>query len=89
MRSLLAAALFVSACAGSNQQAGSTTPAPATASAPGSGSDAESDKVCTEETPVGSNIPREVCRTRDQVNDDRDDAQRDLQRPRGRERPRR
>jgi hypothetical protein len=59
---LLAAALGLSACAGSQGQ---------TANDPGNGA----RKVCTQETTTGTNINHVVCRTQQQTEDERKAAQ--------------
>ena len=63
---LLITALVFTAC-------GSTQGPPAN-HATASGSGAGSDMVCHEETPTGSSFSRTVCRTREQVDDDRKGA---------------
>jgi nicotinamide mononucleotide (NMN) deamidase PncC len=65
---LLAAALGLSACAGSQGQ---------TANDPGNGT----GKVCTQEANTGTNISHTVCRTQQQTEDERKAAQ-DLAAPR-------
>jgi hypothetical protein len=77
-RTLLMVVLVLSACGPSATQAPGTTPATTTASGNGAGSDV----VCKEETKTGSTIPREVCRSRVQSEDDRKGAQDMLEGPR-------
>jgi hypothetical protein len=65
---MLASVLGLAACATGPH--GSTAN---TAAAPEAGSGA-SRKVCKEETTTGSNVPRMVCRTQEQADDQRDAA---------------
>jgi hypothetical protein len=74
---LLAAMLVVAACG-----SGSTQGPSANTAASGSGSG--SNLICKEETPTGSHFSREVCRTPEQVEDDRKDADDLLRRQRSR-----
>jgi hypothetical protein len=69
-RLALAATMLVAACGGT----------PKDANEPKLGADEE--LICRDETPTGSNISRTVCRTRQKAVDDRQDTQRDLQKPR-------
>jgi len=75
---------LASACAGPSATAGGTAPLkeqPAaaqagTAQAPAKATLAEDQKpICTTERPVGSNIPRRVCRTPEQIEREREAAQ--------------
>jgi hypothetical protein len=81
-RTLLAAPLLFAACASSSPQGSTTTPA--TASGSGSGS----NMICHQETPTGSSISREVCRTPEQVEDDRRHADQLMNTPENRSGPR-
>jgi hypothetical protein len=67
-RSLLAAVLVLAAWAPSASQ----RPSPNHAAA---GDDPGSDVVCRDETPTGSSISRQVCRSRAQRDADRKDAE--------------
>ena len=90
-RSILALAsilVVASACAGPSATAGGNAPlkaqaATAPASAPAAVAQ-EQKPVCAMERPVGSNIPRRVCRTPEQIEREREAAQdtmRNLQQP--------
>jgi len=72
-RTWLAAPLFLAACTSSSPQ-GSTT---SHASGNGSGS----GLICHDEAPTGSTISREVCRTPEQIEDDRKGADQMLNTP--------
>jgi hypothetical protein len=63
MRYLLIVALLVPACGSSSRQ---------TVSDPSTGGG--SGMICHEETPTGSSLPRQVCRTPEQVEDQRKGA---------------
>ena len=68
-RTVFAVALLLAACgAPAAQGTGANTAA--------SGSGAGSDTDCHEETPTGTSIPRQVCRTPERSQDDRDAARR-------------
>lgn len=67
-RMLLAAVLALAACGPTASQGPTTNHA--TASGNGSGS----DLICHEEAATGSTLSHEVCRTREQVDDDRKGA---------------
>jgi len=69
MRSMLFAVVLGLAACGPSASHG---PSPNRATAGGA---TGSDVVCREETPTGSSFSREVCRTRDQMNDDRKGAE--------------
>lgn len=69
-RTMLMAVLVLSACGPSSTQGPGTTPATKTASGSGAGSEV----VCKEETPLGSSISREVCRSKAQSDEDRKGA---------------
>jgi hypothetical protein len=79
-RTLLAAPLFLAACTSSSPQ-GSTT---SHASGDGSGS----GLICHEEQPTGSSISRKICRTPEQIEDDRKEADQMLNTPATRSGPR-
>lgn len=74
-RALLAAVLVLAACG-----PGSTQGPNANHAASGSGSG--SNLICKEETPTGSHFSREVCRTPEQIEDDRKGAD-DMMRKQG------
>jgi hypothetical protein len=74
-RPLLAAVLVLAAFGcGSTQSPNASQPA--------SGSGSGSNLICKEETPTGSHFSREVCRTPEQVEDDRKGAD-DMMRKQG------
>lgn len=71
---LLGTALALVACASSSSQGPSANNTTAkSGSNPG--------LICKEERPTGSNLPREVCRTPEQMADDRREAEDLLRRP--------
>ena len=67
MRHLLLAITLAACAPGSGQ-------APATTNASASGKGTNGNLICKEEAPTGSSISRQVCRTPDQIDDDRKDA---------------
>jgi hypothetical protein len=81
-RNLLALASILalaSACAGPSATVGGSAPLKAQAGAAQPGvttATPDSQKlICTSERPVGSNIPKKVCRTQEQIDRERDAAQ--------------
>jgi hypothetical protein len=64
MRALLFASLAFAACV-SSQQPGAQGPGGPPGTTPSSDDGSGSNVVCHEETPVGSTIPRQVCREKD------------------------
>jgi hypothetical protein len=74
-RTLLATVLILAACG-----SGSTQSPNASHAASGSGSG--SNLICKEETPTGSHFSHEVCRTPEQIEDDRKGAD-DMMRKQG------
>jgi hypothetical protein len=85
MRTIFGPALAVwvlaSACMGCAGSAQSTTPT----SRPTAQSPTEDDEyICTDETPTGSAIPRQICRRKDDIREERDQTRRDLSKPQNR-----
>jgi hypothetical protein len=78
-RTLLAAVLVFAACG-----CGSTQGPKPNHAASGSGPD--SNLICTEETPTGSHLSHEVCRTPEQIEDERKAAEELMRTPGGRTR---
>ena len=83
-RTLVAVVLVLAACGTGSTQG--PTPHEATASGTGAGSGTgsgtDSGMICHEETPTGSSIPRQVCRTPEESERAHKDAE-DLARSRG------
>jgi len=68
-RTLVATVLVLAACAANSAQG--PTPHEATTSENGSGS----GMICHEETPTGTNMTRQVCRSPEQMDKDKADAE--------------
>ena len=75
-RTLVATVLVLAACAANSAQG--PTPHEATTSENGSGS----GMICRDETPTGTNMTRQVCRSPEQMDREKQDAE-DLARSRG------
>jgi hypothetical protein len=66
---------LASACATTSAPAGGTAPVKAQAATGQTTASGEQKLVCSTERPVGSNIPKRVCRTPEQIEREREAAQ--------------
>jgi len=65
--------LLLAACAAPQETRGTTTAQPTTTS-PAAASD-EDEQVCHDETPTGSHVSRTVCRSKSQIDREREQGQ--------------
>lgn len=80
---MLAAAMALAACATATQQPRLAKPAgPASAEVKAAEEQDKKDQakmICTWEKPIGSNIPEKVCRSPEQIEEEREATQRAIQ----------